>query len=193
MTITITDQHDHRLTLAIDPGTSQMGVAVFDGAKLLDGFTVRGSRKIKDPDVRFFEMLGELEEHLETALFCDHCGHSHLKLVYEDPQFLKFAGKSRPIEPLYRAVGMLSYWGRSKGMGVYRYKVATIKAGIAGRASASKSEVERIVKEIIPGCGDNETDDVYDAMSIGMFHLDQQVPGCFGVALPYNSPSPTML
>jgi Holliday junction resolvasome RuvABC endonuclease subunit len=192
MTITITDQHDHRLTLAIDPGTAQMGVAVFDGATLLDGFTVRGSKKIKDPDVRFFQMLGELEEHLETALFCDHCGHSHLKLVYEDPQFLKFAGKSRPIEPLYRAVGSLSYWGRSKGMGVYRYKVAIIKAGISGRIGASKSEIERIVKEIIPGCGGNETDDVYDAMSIGMFHLDQQVPGCFGVTLPYDSPSSTM-
>ena len=74
MTLAITDQHDHRLTLAIDPGTSQMGVAVFDCAKLLDGFTVRGPRKIKDPDIRFFQMLGELEEHLETALFCDKRG-----------------------------------------------------------------------------------------------------------------------
>jgi len=188
MTLAITNQHDHRLTLAIDPGTNQMGVAVFDSAELISGFTVRGSRKVKDSDVRFFQMLTDLDEHLATALFCDHCGHSHLKLVYEDPQFLKFAGKSRPIEPLYRAVGMLSYWGRSKGMGVYRYKVATIKTGIAGRVGASKPEIERIVKLVLPGCGENETDDVYDAISIGMFHLDQQHPGCFGVAFPYTGP-----
>jgi|GEM_PF-3859936 Holliday junction resolvasome RuvABC endonuclease subunit len=187
MTLAITNQHDHRLTLAIDPGTNQMGVAVFDAAVLLDTFTVKGSRKNKDSDIRFFQMLTTLEEHLESALFCDSCGHSHLKLVYEDPHFMRIGGKSRPIEPLLRAVGMLSYWSRSKGMGVHRYKVQTIKAGISGRASTSKPEIERIVKTVLPDCNKNETDDVYDAISIGMYHLDQLYPGCFGVTLPYKS------
>ena len=187
MTLAITNQHDHRLTLAIDPGTNQMGVAVFDSNKLLDTFTVKGSRKNKDSDIRFFQMLTTLEEHLESALFCDSCGHSHLKLVYEDPHFMRIGGKSRPIEPLLRAVGMLSYWSRSKGMAVHRYKVQTIKAGISGRASTSKPEIERIVKTVLPDCNQNETDDVYDAISIGMYHLDQLYPGCFGVTLPYKS------
>ena len=188
MTLAITNQHDHRLTLAIDPGTNQMGVAVFDSAKLFSAFTIRGSRKVKDPDVRFFQMMTDLEEQLEGGLFCQHCNHSHLKLVYEDPHFIRMGGKSRPIEPLYRAVGMLSYWGRSKGMGVARYKVGTIKAGISGRATASKPEIERIVKSVLPDCNENETDDVYDAMSIGMFYLDQQHPGCFGITFPYTGP-----
>jgi Holliday junction resolvasome RuvABC endonuclease subunit len=187
MTLAITDQHKHRLTVAVDPGTIQMGVAVFDSAKLLSTFTIKGSRKIRDSDVRFFQMLSDLDEHLGTALFCDRCGHSHLKLVYEDPHFIKMRGRNRPIEPLYRAVGMLSYWGRRQGMGVHRYPVTDIKKGISGRHSASKPEIERIVREVIPDCNDNETDDVYDAMSIGIFHLDQQYPGCFGVTFPYTS------
>tara|TARA_Y100000296_G_C5170218_1_gene256885 strand:+ start:1529 stop:2095 length:567 start_codon:yes stop_codon:yes gene_type:complete len=188
MAIAITNQHDHRLTVAIDPGTKQMGVAVFDYAKLFDLFTIKGGSTVKDSDVRFFQMMTKLEEHLQPGLFCDFCNHSHLKLVYEDPHFIKMGGKSRPIEPLYRAVGMLSYWGRSKGMGVHRYPVTTIKKGISGRHSASKPEIERIVKEILPGTSLNETDDVYDAISVGMYHIDQQAPGCFGVPLPYIVP-----
>jgi len=181
----IGNPHEHRLTLAIDPGTRQMGVAVYDYTTIHKTFTIKGPAKIKDADLRFMEMLRMMEEQLGETLRCDTCQHSHLDMVFEDPQYIRMGGKARPIEALFRAAGMLHYWGRHYGMSVHRYKVGKIKAGISGRVSASKPEIERIVTTILPGTDPNLTDDVYDALSIGMYHLDQRFPGCFGTALPY--------
>ena len=184
----VPNPHEHRLTLAIDPGTRQMGVAVYDYTEIYKTFTIKGPGKIKDADLRFMEMLGMLEEGLGNTLRCEFCEHSHLDMVFEDPQYIRMKGKARPIEPLFRAAGMLHYWGRNYGMSVHRYKVGQIKLGIAGRVAASKVEIERIVRQILPDADPNATDDVYDALSIGMFHLDQRFPGCFGIALPYVEP-----
>ena len=184
----IPNPHEHRLTLAIDPGTRQMGVAVYNYTDIYKTLTIKGPAKIKDSDLRFMAMMDMLEEELGNTLRCQTCQHSHLDMVFEDPQYIRVKNKGRPIEPLFRAAGMLHYWGRRYGMSVHRYKVSQIKLGVAGRVAASKPEIERIVKEIIPNVDLNLTDDVYDALSIGMFHLDQRFPGCFGTALPYVEP-----
>ena len=44
----IPNPHEHRLTLAIDPGTRQMGVAVYNYTDIYKTLTIKGPAKIKD-------------------------------------------------------------------------------------------------------------------------------------------------
>jgi Holliday junction resolvasome RuvABC endonuclease subunit len=96
----------------------------------------------------------------------------------------RIKGGLKAIEPVVRMAGMLSYWGALKGFSVFRYQVTTIKFGITGRRSASKEEVEGVMHKVLDLQGHNRADHEYDAMSVAVYHLDQQEQGCFGLTLP---------
>ena len=176
-------------TLAIDPGTHTTGVALFTGQIMSDSFTLKAPFKVKDGDLRAFNLIELLEERVFPLLICQGCGVSHATLVYENPQMFRIKGGMKSIEPVVRMSGMLNFWGLQKQFRVYRYSVSMIKTGIAGRNAASKEEVERIMYRVLDIPGHNRTDHEYDAMSVGVFHLDKVNPGCFGATLPMETVS----
>ena len=149
-------------TLAIDPGTQTTGVALFVGQTMTESFTLKAPYKVKDSGLRAFNLIEKLEERVFPLLICQGCGVSNATLMS----------------------GMLNFWGLQKQFRVYRYQVSAIKTGIAGRNSASKEEVETIMHKVLDIEGHNRTDHEYEAMSVGVFHLDKVNPGCFGVPLP---------
>ena len=171
-------------TLAIDPGTQTTGIALFVGQTMTESFTLKAPYKVKDSDLRAFNLIEMLEERVFPELICQACRVSHATLVYENPQVFRIKGGMKSIEPVVRMSGMLNFWGLHNQFRVYRYQVSAIKAGIAGRNSASKEEVETIMHKVLDIEGHNRTDHEYDAMSVGVFHLDKVNPGCFGVTLP---------
>lgn len=171
-------------TLAIDPGTHTTGGALFRECEMMDSFTLKAPFKVKDGDLRAFNLIEMLEEVVFPTLTCRGCGVTHATLVYENPQVFRIKGGMKSIEPVVRMSGMLNFWGLRKQFRVYRYSVSSIKAGIAGRNSASKEEVETIMHKVLDIEGHNRTDHEYDAMSVGVYHLDKVNPGCFGTTLP---------
>jgi Holliday junction resolvasome RuvABC endonuclease subunit len=171
-------------TLAIDPGTHTTGVAVFEGCKVVESATLKAPYKVKDGDLRAFNLIEMLEEMVLPTLTCHSCGITHATLVYENPQMFRIKGGMKTIEPVVRMSGMLNFWGLQKQFRVYRYNVSTIKTGVAGRNAASKEEVERIMHRVLDMEDHNRTDHEYDAMSVAVYHLDKANPGCFGAALP---------
>ena len=171
-------------TIALDPGTHTMGVALFKGYELEQSFTLKNPYKSPNSDLRSYNMLHELEERLAEYVLCPYCKKAHGDLTYEDPQFMKWKGGGKLIEPVIRMAGMITFWGMAYGLDVYNYKVTDIKKGITGKHSASKEQVENKMKEVLPMESFNKTDHEYDAMSVGVYHLDKQAPGCFGYPLP---------
>ena len=170
--------------LAVDPGTYATGVALFRECEMMDSFTLKATRKVKDSDLRAFHLIQELDEIVLPTLGCRGCGVIHSTLVYENPQMFRIKGGLKSIEPVVRMAGMLSYWGFRLGFKVFPYQVTTVKLGITGRRSAQKEEVEQIMHKVLDLKGHNRADHEYDAMSVAVYHLDQSSPGCFGCALP---------
>jgi len=176
--------HKNSFLLAVDPGTNTCGVALFSGKKVVEAFTVKRPVKSTDSDVRAYHIIREIEERLSQYIYCDQCDECHVTLVYEDPQYQRRGGGGHFIEPVYRMAGMLSYWGIYNRMPVFRYKVSDIKARIAGSRGAKKDAVEAVVRVVLSLKDDDNSDHVYDAMSVALYHLDLEKPGCFGSKLP---------
>lgn len=180
----VNDHHSSNYTLALDPGTRMMGVALFRDCELLEAFTLKAPSTERDSAVRAFNLIEILSSKVLLELTCIPCGTSHAALVYENPQMFRIKGGLKSIEPVVRMAGMLSYWGMRMGFSVYPYSVSTVKAGIAGRNSASKEQVEIIMHKVLDLKGHNRADHEYDAMSVAVYHLDKTTPGCFGMTLP---------
>lgn len=171
-------------TIAVDPGTLKTGVALFEGNKFVRAFTLKASPLSKIPDSRACYLIMRLEEEVREDLQCKKGKLRGATLVYENPQMFRIKGGLLKIEPVVRMAGMLSLWGFQLGMEVKPYSVSCVKTGITGRNSASKKWVEAAMRRLIPAVGFDRTDHEYDAVSVGVYHLDQMDPGCFGAPLP---------
>ena len=73
------EHHSSRLTLAIDPGTRNTGVALFEGIELVEAFTLKAPIKEKDSEVRAFNLIQTLEERVKSFLICTTCGTAHAR------------------------------------------------------------------------------------------------------------------
>ena len=171
-------------TIAIDPGTHFTGVAIFNGYQFDDSFSIRNPYKTNDGDLRSYNIINLLEEKIRAFVRCPGCFKYHATLAYENPQYFKGKGGGRPIESVIRMAAMLSFWGMASGFNVYKHSVSTVKAGVGGSAHSNKASIERIMVDMFDLTDVNRTDHEYDAMSVGVYHLNWQDPNCFGVALP---------
>lgn len=159
--------------IGIDPGSHEMGVAVFRNGALLETFTIKAPAKVKDADERAFGLLSELGEWrdpvVKLPLFIRRC-----VLVFEDPVYMVVKGHARPIVELYRFIGHLDQWAREMDWTIYKYPVPEIKLGIAGRVSASKAEVEAILRYEFDLHEAVKSDHEWDAISVGWYHLQME-------------------
>ena len=171
-------------TIAVDPGTLKTGVALFEGNEFVRAFTLKESPKCKDSGLRAFTLIQELEAAVRDDVKCKDGTLRQVTLVYENPQMFRIKGGLLKIEPVVRMAGMLTFWALAHDMAIKPYSVSCVKTGITGRNSASKKWVETTMRRLIPAVGFDRTDHEYDAISVGVYHLDQRDPGCFGLPLP---------
>lgn len=155
-------------TLGVDPGSRNAGAALFRGGQLLDVWSGSGPAK-KERLERSYLLIESLNDWLWGHI--PAMPEPVIYLAYEEPSFFLTGGQSRPIAALERFVGMLEFWGRSKGLHVVGYNVSTIKTGVAGRASASKEEVEVILRHEYNLHDAKYPDHIFDAISVGVYHL----------------------
>ena len=164
--------------IAIDPGTHDTGVALFKDGVFYDAFTLQARTAIRDADIRSFNIVSLLAERVWHLIYCQPCHVIHADLVYEDPTFMRRKDRDGtdmgiPIAQLFRFIGHLDQWGRSYNLQVFKYGVNAIKTGIAGRAGASKTEVETILRHEFNLHDANFTSHAFDAISVGHYHLIQ--------------------
>lgn len=168
---------DPRFLIAIDPGSREMGFAMFMNRQLVDTLTVKAQRKIKDVDERVCEMLrlaGAWQWPDWRRPGADFPTYVSTTVVYEDPTHMLVKGQARPIAQLYRAVGHVHQWARENGWTIYKYGVNEIKLGIAGSVSASKVEVEAVLRHEFNLHEAVKTEHEWDAIAVGNYHLQQE-------------------
>ena len=154
-------------TLAVDPGSRNIGAALFADSKLLDVYsdTVPAKMARVKRCYRLIVYLNSWFDDHDVTIFAP------IYLAYESPSYFSRNGQGRPIQALERFVGMLEYWGCSQAMTVVGYNVSTVKTGVAGSPSASKEEVEAILRHEFNLHDAKHPSHVWDAIAVGVYHL----------------------
>ena len=157
----------HPYVVAVDPGTHRCGVALFRGPLLhSETLTLPLSRRIV-PLARTCLLVERVIEIADT--WRDEIDEAHL--VYEMPGH--FSSEPRPIIPLHQFVGALHYAAWKRKYMVVGYPVSAVKLGVAGRANASKAEVEAILRHEFNLHDQRLASDQWDAIAVGVYHLAQ--------------------
>lgn len=154
-----------RRTLAIDPGTRYMGVAVLDGDNLVHHGVV-SLRKGGSPHERLREARGAVLTLIrdfgpavlavETAFFANNRNTALLNILVDEVQAV----------------------GRRRGLGVVAYAPSTIKRRIAGNGRANKRDVAEAVVRRFPDLRPYLSEDgcsraryhsnMFDAVAVGI-------------------------
>ena len=158
--------------LAIDPGSREMGAALFKNGKLLETSSFHLGRG--DRLQRSYHGMEMLHGWFQSILV-GSVNYRWTDLVYESPAYFtpREPGQARPIQALERMVGMLEYWALIRGMRVFGYNVATVKTGVIGRANATKEEVEVVMRNEYNLHGQSHPSHIWDALAVGTYHLSQ--------------------
>ncbi len=123
--------------LAIDPGTREMGVAVFENGHLLYA-GVETFRKLPSPRGRLKQARATVERLL---------GDFRPAILTVEKTF---TGKSRKTALLNVLVAQICAVGRRKGIAVQKYAPNTVKKVVAGYGWAKKEEVAHAVARQFP-------------------------------------------
>lgn len=162
--------------VAIDPGTNDLGVCLFDDGRFL------AVQRLHAPQ------NWHLHRKMRTLLhqLGDTAGGyigltEEVTLAIEEPiymegnQFVQSTRyrTARPIDSLWMFYGALTYWGLEREYKVVGYKVPDIKLAIGGSRSASKDDVEWSVRARFPQVTGDHTSHEFDALAVAAYHLDQ--------------------
>ena len=149
--------------LGIDPGIGRMGF----GLVVQDGSTLTAVEYgcIETP-------AGDLLPQRLLLLF------SSLEEIYRrlSPDFLAverlyFGRNTTTAEAVWQARGVVLLLAAQKGMELFQPKPAEVKMAVAGNGNATKSQVQRMVCEILRLNAPPRPDDAADALAIAMTGL----------------------
>lgn len=163
------------LIIAIDPGTVDSGVCLARDGQLVETKTLHVPKSWKAMD-RTLGMMEKIEDYIYGAWGWpgDLSQQYEIHIPYESPgTFHGEHGDGRPIASLLQLVAVLEYWARKKPVKIFPYPVGDIKEGIAGWHSASKQEVEAIMRQEYNLHEMQVSNHEWDAISIFTYHLRQ--------------------
>lgn len=171
------------LTFAIDPGTTDSGIAVARNGELVETDTIHVSKSLPALQ-RTLAMMDKIEEcilpiyqsfaAIGASVRQELWEKVEVHIPYESPvTFHGENGTGRPIASLLNLVVLLEYWARKHGFQPFAYPVNDIKEGIAGRRSASKQEVEAVLRHEYNLHEMKASNHEWDAISVLTFHLRQ--------------------
>lgn len=155
--------------IGIDPGSAATGWGVIDckGSRLhyVASGVVRPARKAAHPEklVRIFEGLCSLIERYAP----DHAAVEET-FVNASPRDALVLGQARGAALLAPSTA---------GLCVAEYAANTVKKSVAGRGHADKTQVQAMIRVLLPQCGPLKSDEA-DALAVAVCHAHHAPPDC---------------
>lgn len=164
-----------QITIAIDPGTVDCGLAL-----MVDG-ELKHCAKLHAPErrplnVRMYMIMGQLSQITNHLVGLSN----DVDLVYERPIYMRStptAHMSRvgiSTNELWMFIGALVHWGTERDYRSIGYDVDEIKEGIGGKKNASKAAVmaslrhDPVVSTLV--FDKKLSDHEWDAISVAIYH-----------------------
>lgn len=156
--------------LAIDPGSTATGAALFANRRLLDVWS-RSSPSKEGRVRRSYLIITELNDWVWRKV----PRTVTIDVVYEDPAPFAFNGRVVAIPELQRFIGMLEYWAEhnDRVATITGYNVSRVKATIAGKTSATKEDIEKLMRYVYNLPDAKYPSHVWDAVAVGGYHILQ--------------------
>jgi crossover junction endodeoxyribonuclease RuvC len=146
--------------IGLDPGYDRLGVAVFiDG--VLNFSTCLSSKPKDDFPIRLHTLGGELKEIFST--------YQPDSVAMEEIFFSKNQTTALKVAEVR---GMIMFLTGEVGVKLHQYSPQIIKLGVAGYGNADKSQVTAMVKRLVKFPKEPKYDDEYDAVAVGLVHLN---------------------
>jgi len=149
------------IVLGVDPGTVHLGFGVITAAarpRLIEAGALHAPAAWA-----VARRLAHLQEGLRSVL--DRHRPSCIALE------TSFHGKnSQALLRLGEARGMVIGLAGSLGLPVHDYSPAMVKKAVTGNGNASKDQVARMVRCLVPGIDPDATRDATDALAIAFCH-----------------------
>ena len=155
--------------LAIDPGSTATGAALFKGRDLLDVWSRSAPKEGRVR--RSYLIITELNDWL----WCKVPKSVMVDVAYEDTSVFVFGGKVLPATELQRFIGMLEYWAETQERvsTITGYNVGKIKATLTGKSAASKETVEAAMRYAYSLPDIKYPSHIWDAIAVGAYRLLQ--------------------
>lgn len=146
--------------IGLDPGYDRLGVAVF-----IDGilnFSTCLSSKPKDDFPTRLHCLGEELKAIFKTYQPDSVAMEEIFFSKNQTTALKVA----------EVRGMIMFLTGDQGIKLYQYSPQIIKLSVAGYGNADKNQVTAMVKRLVKFPKEPKYDDEYDAVAVGLTHLN---------------------
>lgn len=144
-------------TLAIDPGFGRCGIALFEGALLLESECIETDPKA-DFSARLLKVVRTAEKYIDRF--------QPETLVLET---LFFASNQKTAMQVAETRGALIYLAASRGMRIVEYAPRQVKQAVTGNGGADKRGMARMVEQLVVIPKKKKIlDDEYDAIALGI-------------------------
>src|SRR3990167_5220416 len=153
--------------LAIDPGSSATGAALFKGRDLLDVWSRSAPKEGRVR--RSYLIITELNDWLWIKV----PKSVSVDVVYEETSVFVFGGRVLPLVELQRFIGMLEYWAEvnERVATITGYNVGKIKAALTGKSAATKETVEAAMRYVHSLPEAKYPSHVWDALAVASYHF----------------------
>lgn len=143
--------------IAVDPGYDRVGIAVFEGGKLIH------SECFTPPEGPFAERLRDVY-HRSTVVIHTYEPSS---LAMET---LFFSKNQKTAIKVAEARGVIELAAAEAGIPVAEYSPQEVKIAVTGSGNAAKDAVIRMVERLVALPKKKRFDDEYDAIALGIAH-----------------------
>ena len=147
------------IILGIDPGTTVTGYGLINGRTLIDFGCIRPNAK-KDLHSRYLILFNAIESLIET--------HKPSAVAIETQFMCKNAQSAMKLS-MARAMGILA--AKRRDIPIFEYAPSQAKLAVAGNGSASKIQVQKMIKLLFNLSFLPEPEDAADALALAICHL----------------------
>lgn len=144
-------------SVAIDPGYDRVGIAVFEGTKLLTSEC-------------FIPAKGSVQERLFAVFTKIHSIIQEYKPETLAIESLFFNKNQKTAIHVAEARGAITVAAQASGVVIYEYSPQSVKIAVTGSGNAPKEAVMRMVERLVPLSKAKRLDDEYDAIALGIAH-----------------------
>ncbi len=155
-------KHTDTVSLAIDPGYDRVGVAIFEGKKIL--FSTCFSPDKGPFPMRLAAVYAFVSDTIKK--------HRPESLALET---LFFSKNVKTAIAVAEARGVIQLAAATHNVPIYEYSPQAVKIAVTGVGNASKDAVIRMVDKLVVLGPKKRLDDEYDAIALGIAHTATRV------------------
>ncbi|MBW7995092.1 MAG: crossover junction endodeoxyribonuclease RuvC [Candidatus Glassbacteria bacterium] len=161
-------QRKTRLVLGVDPGGEVTGFGVLRKQGASCGMVACGASRavrgesLADKLTRIFRFVQDVIEEYEPG-----------EMAVED---IFYGRNAQSMKSIGQVRGVIILAGALAGLDVYEYAPREVKLAVAGRGSASKEQVQRMIQAVLGLSSPPEPHDAADALAVALCHTHRH-PG----------------